>query len=512
MKYDVVIIGGGPTGLALAIELGMNNVNTLVLEKHKELSMLPRAQSLNARTMELLMRFGIDKELEDSALMESNLPVIWCNDLTHKPYFMELWGENRLTQMQSSKSGLRIPLWITESILYKKLKTLPSVHIELEQDVVDIKVSNDEIKVYTKNAKNSQECYSGKFIACCDGVNGNSKRIFNNRYVNLTEKTKVLSVSFTSMDIVNHLYNPNALFYIVSSNRVTAFIGMINPTENSWFAQIICDSSMPQTMTTEFLEQLIDLIVGYKIKKQITNHHFWDMQVSILNNFSVDNRIFWLGDSAHSFAPTGGMGVNTAFGDAVNLGWKLAATIKDKASNDLLVTYNIERKSVAIANQSLAKEAAKDALELKNNLQNLENSTLHNKYSKIGSKMLNSTELTMGYAYLDSPLTNQTQQKTTKTSKYLPKAEPGYFLPHAIANGQPIYRSLSPVEWTLVICGKVFDENNQDNAEELFGNNSVQLLRIPESVYPYRYILIRPDWHIARVGDYLDEVRGPLYK
>ena len=143
-NYEVIIIGGGPVGIALGIELGLNNVKTLILEKHAHPLKIPRAQSLSARTMEFFLRWGADKELEKNRLLPSTLPQtgIWCSNLCGDTYFESLWGDNQLAENSSPKEGVRIPIWITEDVLRNRLLTLPSVTFYKEQDLKTVIVEN----------------------------------------------------------------------------------------------------------------------------------------------------------------------------------------------------------------------------------------------------------------------------------------------------------------------------------------------------------------------------------
>ena len=78
------------------------------------------------------------------------------------------------------------------------------------------------------------------------------------------------------------------------------------------------------------------------------------MHIQLATTFSKDNRIFLVGDSAHAFVPTGGFGLNTGLGDVVNLGWKLAAVIRQNTSPDLLATYEQERRPICLHNLNIA--------------------------------------------------------------------------------------------------------------------------------------------------------------
>lgn len=515
-QYEVIIIGGGPVGITLGIELGLNQVKTLILEKHAQPLRMPRAQSLSARTMELFLRWGADTLLEDNLLLPAHLPQtgIWCSTLCGESYFETAWGDNQLKENASPKAGVRVPIWVTEHILRERLSHFSCVDFFTEHEVKNIFEEEQylTVEVYCKKSQTTKH-FQTNYLACCDGASGPSKKIFNNRYTPLSDATPMLGTLFIAKELMDIKTVPDGIMYFVLCEGALAFVGPVDLNEGLWLAQIVWPN--PElSPSKEALSSLIDTIVGQPIKKEIVDFYIWDMQVQIAEFFNKDNRVFWLGDSAHAFAPTGGLGLNTGLGDSYNLAWKLAQVIQKKAPQELLETYAQERYPVWESNLNFAKNNAQEFLEIKKQYppeQDYKAYTMA--YANLGDRYLRSSGLTLGYGYLDSPLTRTIvhQAPNNNPFEYVPNAEPGYFLPHAIHEGTTIYHHLSPIHWNLVVCGqKAMEELNKALTEHSFPLSDLNIVALEHQAYPSLYLLLRPDWHIAQVADELSLIK-PFY-
>lgn len=494
MQYDVIIMGGGPVGAALAIELGLNQIKTLVLEKYDTPLQTPRAQSLSARTMEFFKRWGIDKELENEILLPQNYPQkgIWGSTLNGKLYFSALCGDNDLNIADSPKEAIRIPLWLTEKVLRKRIDSLETVTYLTKHDVCHAEIMDNHIEVTAKNHTSSSKTKcQAKFLACCDGATGVSKRIFQNDFKDLSAVTQVLSISFLSHEINDLKTLPDGIFYSINTLEVSGFLSPIDINQGLWLGQVIWNNT--QLPSHKEVSEILNRMVGVEFQKVIKEFHIWNMQVQIAKFFNFNNKVFWLGDAAHAFAPTGGLGLNTGFGDAQNLGWKLSEVINGKKDRNFLLTYEIERKPVWNNNLKFAKKNAEDLIKIKqlyDEDKNYESFVLAN--AKLGKQFLTSSRLTLGYNYVSEE--NNLDFNNINSLKYTPKCERGFFIPNVVLkSGKTIHDLLSPNQWNLIILG-------DSEIDECFKKDNLNIIKLPINTYDKkRLILLRPDWHIEKV-------------
>jgi 2-polyprenyl-6-methoxyphenol hydroxylase-like FAD-dependent oxidoreductase len=511
LNYDVIIIGGGPTGAALGIELGLNGIKTLILEKYASPLISPRAQLINARSMEFFMRWQLDALLKEKEAT-SNIFInqgVWCSKLNGETYAVSD-SNAALNDDLSPQKNVRIPLWITEKILRNRLQDFPCVTYLKEHEAIDISPTENIVTV-----KNNSEIkiFQYQFLVGCDGVNSVVRNKLAIPFKKLAPTKRVISIVFEAPKIEQYITVTKGCLFFLLDNDSPSAIGSVDPNQDLWYAQIIYTGHAHSIEEVD-LHHLLEEISGVNFPKKIIQAHFWDMQIQLADHFSNDNRIFLLGDSAHGFVPTGALGLNTGFADVVNLGWKLAAVIKTEIDEQLLRSYELERRPICIRNLEIAQRNADDMASLRKNFPSKSDAGEFAKANaELAKQFTRLIGVTMGYAYFDShfiQLNKGQDIAPMPENQYLPTPKPGYFLPHVWLDDQKsIYRLLTPVNWTLLISGAAdLEVIKKFKARFQAHNIALTILNLNANTYNLKYILIRPDWHIAfssdEVGD--DEI------
>lgn len=343
---DVAIVGGGPVGFGLAIDLGQRGIDVVVFEKHETLHRIPKGQNLTQRSGEHFKAWGVYDAVKDSIRLtaKGGIGGMTTYGTLLGDYHYD-WLIRSDVRAYYGADNLRLPQYETEAILRERAAKLSNVKICYGHRVDKVEGSDDDIRLQVTDDQGGPMEVRAKFAVGCDGA-----RSIVRESAGLTQSLKshfrrmVLAVFRSDeLDTLLERYPGKAYFNALSPDKegYWQFFGRVGT--DSWFFH----TPVPQESTEETFDLGYHLAkaVGQEIAYETEYLGFWDLRIAIADNYR-NGRVFIAGDAAHSHPPYGGYGVNNGFEDARNLAWKLGAALEGWGGDALLDSYSQERQPV----------------------------------------------------------------------------------------------------------------------------------------------------------------------
>ena len=347
-RYQVIIAGGGPVGVGLAIELGLQGISCALIERHTTIQRIPKGQNLAQRTLEHFWSWGIEKELRAARVMPKETPANGIT--TYKDLMSEYWYAPPQREILGSyyyTANERLPQYETEAVLRARMAELPSVDALFGWSVETVEQDEDTVRVtICERDGEGRQVLEADYAVGTDGAHSTVRdQIGIIRSGADHDQLMVLAV-FRSKELHEALKR----FPLKSTYRAMhpdhkgywQFFGRIDVGEG-WFFHAPVPSGTTRD-NYDFLG-LIQKAAGCEIACEFDHVGFWDLKIVVADTYRV-GRVFIAGDAAHSHPPYGGFGLNNGLEDARNLGWKLAAKLNGWGSDALLESYGEERRPV----------------------------------------------------------------------------------------------------------------------------------------------------------------------
>jgi 2-polyprenyl-6-methoxyphenol hydroxylase-like FAD-dependent oxidoreductase len=487
----VLIAGGGPAGLAAAAELSLHGIGCVVIEPRTEVShRRPRAKTTTVRTMEHLRRWGIAARLRAAA----PLPVAWSQRVT----FCESLTGRRITDFDGAfglttgrcddfaEPGQQVPQPVVEDVLRAHLRTRPGVRLRFGASVAAVAPDDAGVTVTIEPQDGAGYQLRARYVLGCDGAGGVVRDQIGAGYSGRSDPRPNFNVVFRAPGLEPPL-GP-AVHYWVVGGPVTGLMGRLDLTGTWWASFPGIDAAYGAAHATE----LISALIGQPGRPELLATDPWTARMLIADQFAA-GRVFLVGEAAHVNPPWGGHGFNTSVGDAVNIGWKIAAVERGWAAPGLLASYEAERRGVA--EQTVASAAA-NMTALAGDLP-----ADADVIQRVKRFEFYSLGLVLGYSYAGSPVIQPgPAAPVADPTTYTPAADPGARLPHAwLPDGTSLYDRLGR---GLTLVGPAAD--GAALAARARERGIPLTVAGPPPGYRWRdeFLLVRPDQHIAwRAGD-----------
>jgi 2-polyprenyl-6-methoxyphenol hydroxylase-like FAD-dependent oxidoreductase len=528
MPYPVLIAGAGPVGLSLAIELAWRGIHCLVVEQSDGTVDFPTTNLANTRTCEHMRRWG----LVDRMRYESGYPT----DYPRNYLFVTRMNGYEIARFDHPANGdpkSRSPyspegrLWISkpyfDPVLHKYVSTLPTVEVRYRTALESFRQDNDTVVADIVDVESGQQStIEAAYLVGCDGGRSAVRRQLGIQFEGVFAEGMNVAVLFRSPLLSLTPHGP-AVQYQIFNPQVQGAIAAVDGKE-LWRLNI--RGVTPEKLDSLNAPEKLRHALGENIPFELLAVRPWTGHCVVAERYQ-DRRVFLAGDAAHLNWPAGGFGMNTGIGDAVDLGWKLAAVLQGSGGKRLLDSYGPERRPVAMTN-------VKEASEMHASLETqtifsaiLEESSEQGREQRAQAREAivrtrakefqnDSPGIEFGYRYSQSPICipDAPEPPQDDQGNYAPTTWPGARAPHVwLKDGRSTLDLFGKGFTLLVLSSKPTDTSAFTIAAKKVGLPlDVVTLDEPQvrNVYERTLVLVRPDGHVAWRGDMVPQNAGGI--
>lgn len=516
-ETPVLIVGAGPVGLALAADLGWRGVACVVIEQGEGPSDHPRASALNARSMEFMRRFGIaDAVRAASAPEDFPHTALYCTSLNgyeiariERPHH----GGKGATPASPERPQRCNQLWL-DPILRDLAASFASVQLCYRCRFEELTQNGDGVTATVHDLTADARCrILARYVVDCSGGHSAIRHGFGIGMSGSAYVGHHLSIFLRAPQLwEHHPMGKAALITFVEPAGLWRNLVMLDGRELYRFG--ISGKAFFDAPATVDADRLFAEVVGKAVPHEVLSIRRWSARNVVAERYRVGN-VFLAGDAAHLNHPASGLGLNTGFGDAVDLAWKLEATLAGWAGANLLDSYQTERHPVGVRNVGHA-SMTYDSDRMRRPHPQIAQATAAGAAARraMGEAILRTQTrkyitdgIALGYRYDPSPICcgEESPAPPLAASAYEPTSYPGSRAPHVW---------LAPARSTLDAFGRGFVLMRLGEAApdpgaivRVFAERGVPLsiLTVADpaiaALYERRLVLVRPDGHVAWRAD-----------
>ncbi|MGR3290642.1 MAG: FAD-dependent monooxygenase [Paracoccaceae bacterium] len=501
---EVLVVGGGPVGLGLAIELGQRGILVAVVERHEAPQRVPKGQNLTQRTGEHFRIWGVSAEIRAAApipheygsagltaygTLLGGYSYDWYRRAEVRPYY---FADNE-----------RLPQYDTEAVLRARVARIECVKVHYGWTAGGLQERSDQVSVdITHPIDADRRALTAQYVVGCDGSASMTRESAGiEQDIDPHDRRMVLLI-FKSMALHELLarFGGKSYFNVINPelHGYWQFLGRVD-LNGMWFFH----APVPPETTNDFdFATLLHDIVGAKFDLYFEHIGFWDLRVATAKTYRR-GRVFIAGDAAHSHPPYGGFGINTGFEDARNLGWKLAAKLRGWGSEALLDSYGDERRPVfmSTARDFIGRMVEDDRIFVERYDPDTDQAAFEAAWGERASGG-NADVISYAPHYEGSPIVfGGGAGPPSAVGSHSLEARSGHHLPpHAMPGNRDLFTALG--SWfTLISMGGA--NSVSENFKQAAAQVGVPLTIIHETdtgipnAYNSRYVLVRPDHFIA---------------
>jgi 2-polyprenyl-6-methoxyphenol hydroxylase-like FAD-dependent oxidoreductase len=518
---EVLVVGGGPAGMAVAIELGRRGIATLVVDKDVEIDEgHPRAAQIQVRTMEIFRRWGIVSRLRDESLLPPQFgPTVTVGtsltgrEIATVPFFAVTGGPPGDI---SAEEGGWAPQFEFTRMMQDLARSFDSVRVLRGWRYVSSTQHHDGVTAVVEEVDGDGRLeVTSSYLVGADGGRGSVRHDLGIRYAGAADLARWLYIPFRAPSLADQLMIAPSVMYYLFTPAGPMVARPINSVR--WDIQL---AGLPADIDIESIDlpATVRSAIGRDDVEFDVGTPAWIGLHDLIVEQYRSGRVLLVGDAAHLIVHYGGHNGNTGIGDGFNLGWKLAAILRGWGGDGLLESYEVERRPVALRTRQTAlasmsqtgeamHEAASlgvsdgdtpDEVELRNRIRDAVETHAEHTWRATG--------VTLDQRYEDSPavVPDGTVVPDWDSRILTSVVAPGHRAPHVFEAPDGTLLDAFGPEFTLLrLDGAIDDGSALIEAAESRGVPLTVLDRAGAqylSAYGAALTLIRPDGHISWRG------------
>jgi 2-polyprenyl-6-methoxyphenol hydroxylase-like FAD-dependent oxidoreductase len=517
-ETQVLIIGAGPAGLALAIELGSRSVPCLLIERNERAGYAPRAKTTHSRTREHLRRWGIADQLAAASPLGVDYPsnVIFVTRLAGPGItrFEHALSCLPVRDERYSEHSQWIPQYKLEAVLLEHARSLPAVQIAFGRELIDFEQDDYAVRARIRHSSGGlDEVVQCKYLIGADGARSMVRDQIGAKMVGSYGLSRNYNTIFHAPGLAEaHSHGPGIMYWQLNED-VPSLIGPMDEGDLWYFMPTGLAAGVTYT-EAETLD-LIRISTGIDLPYRILSSDEWVASRLLADKYRAD-RVFLTGDACHLHPPFGGYGMNMGIADSVDLGWKIAAVLQGWGGGVLLDSYEIERRPAheyvmdeAQKNHALApNQLVRDKIEELSPVGDAVRKSLADMIWASKTSEFYGLGVVLGYCYQHSPVIVERSDECewTPSHDYIPSARPGCLAPHSwMKDGRSLYDLFGP-GFSLLVLNEAGSASAEKARQEAANSNTpLKILTLPDSalaaLYQSSLALIRPDQIVAWRGE-----------
>jgi 2-polyprenyl-6-methoxyphenol hydroxylase-like FAD-dependent oxidoreductase len=519
-ETQVLIVGAGPVGLTLALDLGRRGVRCAVVERNETSIRLPKMERCNARTMEIYRRLRIAEKIRDAGLpREAPMDVFLATSMAD-PALARLPCPSvaeAKAQIASHNDGRPlepyqlISQYTLEPLLRSVVETLPGVTVRFGCELTGFTQDDGGVDARLRIASGASETIRASYLVGCDGGSSTVRKELRIALSGEGNIRRLRQALFHCADLYEGIPMGKGRHYHIAEGPLFPFLILQDSTRH-WTLHAASASDIE-------MEEIFRKSLAMPLEFEMLSVNQWTQHLLCADCYA-EGRVFIAGDAAHLVIPTGGLGMNTGVGDAIDLSWKLAATLAGWGGPQLPASYQRERRPIGLRNMKASGAAMRGRLRWREAYRpGIRENTpegaaarqeMARRFEIEQRKVTDILGIEAGYRYVDSPVIwpEPGDGPDPDNPRYVPTTWPGARLPHVWrSDGTALHDQLGS-GYTLLRLGRTRADTSRLEGAMRATGAPLDVLDILDTkdqpardIYGFDFLLVRPDLHVVWRGN-----------